>query len=174
MEVNLHIKEFKKTLSKKLSETGKMSQYAPPISSEHIIEHGEKFLTSKFVHVRDIMIHTFLLTAMNCGMRYDELAKIRIDHLKCTKYGIAFEIKERCKNSVSFRKYVLRRWPSDCFSHCILINPLFSMSSWMLKLGYFEGYVFCNISGSKNHRLGYREPWSKNRLSSLCRIYFNK
>lgn len=107
---------------------------------------------------------------MNCGMRYDELVKIRIDHLKCTKYGIEFTIKGRCKNSVSFRQYVLRRWPSDRFSQCILMDPLFAMSSWILQRGDSEGYVFCNIVGTNTHRLSHHEPWYRKPFVYLCRI----
>lgn len=67
-----------------------------------------KVFDIRFRGCQDIMIHAFLLTATNFGMRYYEIVKFLMDHLKCTKYGIEFAIKERCKIFVSFSQYVLR------------------------------------------------------------------
>lgn len=103
---------------KKLSDAGKVVRTAPPLSAEHIIEHGRRFIVhilGGYMDKRDIELHASLLTSMNCGMRYDELSKIRRENVTSTKYGIEFGIGQRCKNSTGYRAYVLRRWPGGTF-----------------------------------------------------------
>lgn len=132
LEGNNAIKEFRKMHSKKLAELGNVVRTAPPLSAEHVIEHGRKFMLTKCaIDKRDIMLHAFFLTAMNCGMRYDELSKVRMENVTTTKYGIEFSIVERCKNSNSHRSYSLRRWPGNHFSKSLLMDPLFAFSSWI-------------------------------------------
>lgn len=165
LEGNLKIREFRNMHAKKLSEVGRVVRTAPPLAPEHIIEHGKRFLvhySGDVVDKKDIELHAFLLTAMNCGMRYDELSKVRIENVTSTKYGIEFGIGERCKNSTGYRAYVLRRWPGDAFSKCILMDPLFAFTSWLLVRGNLDGYLFCDILGNVSaQRLILHEPWSR-------------
>lgn len=108
------------------------------------------------------MLHAFLLTAMNCGMRYDELSKVRMEHFTATKYGIGFGIAERCKNSNSYRSYRLRRWPGKRFMKSILMDPLFAMSTWIAARRNRDGFLFCNIViTSSVSRLILSEPWPR-------------
>jgi len=77
MDGNLMIKEFKKVHNKKLAEHGKVVRSGPPLSADHIIEHGKSFLlrsmnnpeNAQSVDKRDFILHAMLLLQMNCGMR---------------------------------------------------------------------------------------------------------
>lgn len=135
--------------SKKLSEMGRVVQSAPPLCAEHIMEHGKCFLVSQApdsdIDKRDIMLHDFFLTAMNCGIRYDEFCKLRMENLKATKYDVEFGIAQRTKNSTSYRSYTLREWPGKCFAKSIMMDPLFVFSAGIHGSGNLPGLIFCNI-----------------------------
>lgn len=123
---------------------------------------------------RDIALHAYLLTAMNCGMRYDELAKVKTENFTATKYGVEFGIAEKCKNSTSYRSYVLRSWPGDHFSKSILMDPLFAFGAWLLVRGNFDGYLFCNIAGKQAPRLILHEPWSRKSFVDFMQTRFSE
>ncbi len=76
-----------------------MVQSSAPYKAEYIIEHARRFILTPNPDARDVPFHALQLTAMNCGMRFDELMKVRMDTLKCTKYEIPFPIEERTKQS---------------------------------------------------------------------------
>ena len=107
LEGNKCISEFRKMYVKKLSTLGRITKSADPIESEHIIEHGKKFLLHCNVDTRDILLHAFLLVGMNCGMRFDELSKVKLEILKCKKYGVSFSIHEKTKNDWNCRNYTV-------------------------------------------------------------------
>lgn len=44
------------------------------------------------------MLHAIIIIAINTGMRYDEATKVKIDLVKCTKYGSELRIMNRAKN----------------------------------------------------------------------------
>jgi len=65
--------------SKKLSEAGIAVRSTPPLCAQHIIEHAKSTLEPTCEQLgntdrRDVELHAFLLTAMSCRMRYDELS----------------------------------------------------------------------------------------------------
>lgn len=177
---NIHIKEFRNVHAKKLSAAGKVARSAPPLSAEHVIEHGKAFLIPKSrnvedkVDIRDVMLHAFLLIAMNCGMRYDELSKVKMENFKCTKWGIEFGIGEKCKNSEGYRSYVVRRWPGDHFSKCILMDTFFALSFWALQRGDSPGLLFCNVLQNNAIHIAHHEPWARKQFVSFMQERFEK
>ncbi len=88
--------EFRKTRSKVLPEAGTVARCTPALSAEQIIEHGKAFVIGKddstSPEIRNLKLHAFFLTDTNCGMRYDEQSKVKMEKFKCTKYGIEFGI----------------------------------------------------------------------------------
>ena len=77
---------------RKLSALGRVSNTAAPIRVKHVLEHEKKFLLERNVDFRDLLLHAIPLVGMNCGMRFDEVTKVRMDSVKCTKYGFSFSI----------------------------------------------------------------------------------
>jgi len=154
MDGNLMIKEFKKVHNKKLAEHGKVVRSGPPLSADHIIKHGKSFLlrsmnnpeNAQSVDKRDFMLHAMLLVQMNCGMRYDEISKVTMANMKCTKYGISFGIGQITKNSTNYRSYKIRKWPGDAFARSILMDPFFALASWIAVRRDRARYLFCNIA----------------------------
>lgn len=108
LEQNRTIKNFRTMFMKKIAEAGKAPHSAAPLCVEHIIEHGKHFMLKESVDVRDVMLHALMLVAMNTGMRYDEAAKLQMGLSKCTKHGIQLGLRERTKNSCTYREYRLR------------------------------------------------------------------
>lgn len=176
LEGNNLIKEFRKIHSKRLSEIGNVVKTAPPLCAEHIIEHGKRFMISSSpdtVERIDVMLHAFLLTAMNCGMRYDELSKVRMENVKISKYGCEFGIDVKCKNSTSYRGYQLRRWPGDALSKSLLMDPLFALAAWVYARGNLDGFLFCNIVRSdSSSRMILEEPWPRKSFVSFMQERF--
>ena len=169
LEGNILISEFRKMYARKLSSIGRITRSADPITAEHIIEHGKKFLIGKISDPRDVLLHAFLLCGMNCGMRFDELCKVRFSSLKCTKYGVTFSISERTKNQCKNREYTLRMWPGLKFSDSILMDPLFAVSAWVLMRGDCPGFLFCDIQGDTHLKFCHDVPWTRKKFQDWMR-----
>ena len=82
---------------------------------------------------------------MNCGMRFDELMKMKMDTIKRTKYGISFSIEERTKTEFQGCRYVLRAWPGEILCSCILMDPQISLCNWVLYRGDTAVFLFCSV-----------------------------
>lgn len=93
LDSNTTLKDFRKMFYKTSAVVGEAPRSAPPLSGEHTIEHGKHFLDP--VDMRDAMLHALLLVAMNSWMWYDEIGKLKIEHLKCTKYAVELGIREK-------------------------------------------------------------------------------
>lgn len=109
-----------------------------------------------------------MLTAMNCGMRYDEISKVKLCEVTCTINRISFCIREKTKNSCSFKEYRLRPWPGKHFHGVMVMDPLLAFSVWLEVRGDAGGYLFCDILGTgASQRLVPHQEWSRKRF-----IYF--
>ena len=108
-------------------------------------------------------------------MRYDKISKLKMEDVKCTKYGSEFVIRERCKNSLEYRWYKLRRWPGSAFSACILMDPIFAFSAWLTVRGEENGFLFCNTVGEgAGTRFLYRDQRPRKAMNFLMRERFSK
>ncbi len=110
---------------------------------------------------------------MKCGMRYDELLKVKMENFKCAKYGIEFRIGERYKTSTKYR-YTVRKWPGETFSKCILLETSFALSSWVLQRGDASGFLFCNIVLNKAVRVVHHEAWPRKSFVGFMQDRFEK
>eukprot|EP00171_Calliarthron_tuberculosum_P000958 IDg958t1 len=50
----------------KVAEARKDPRTAPPLSAEHIVKHGKRFLLSDAINDRHVMLYEIMLVAMNC------------------------------------------------------------------------------------------------------------
>ena len=110
------------------------------------------------VDSRDTLLHAVVFGAMNCGMRFDEIAKVTMSNSSCAKYDVTFGIGESTKNSTDYRGYKIRRGPGEILSTCILIDPLDALSGWAAQRGDGPGYLFYNISGSTKIKMKHSKP----------------
>ncbi len=99
----------------KLSEIGRITRYSLPYEAEIIVEYANKVLTNAISDVRDILLHDYQLTAMNCRIRYDTFMKVKIDSFKCTKLGISLSVEERTTTGPISRRFVSDTWPRANF-----------------------------------------------------------
>ncbi len=127
----MYISNFHKMYVRKLSSLRRIPKSADPVTTEHVIEHGRRFILTPSVDPRDLLLHAFLLTVMNCGMRFDKSSKVRLDSFKCTKYGMSFSVEERTKNDCRKRDYKIRRWPVSKLLGAMLMDPHLALALWL-------------------------------------------
>ena len=85
-EGNSDVSAFKKMIAQKLAEMGKISNTSLPYKAEYVIDHAKMFLSTDSFDIRNVLLHAIQLTAMNCGMRFNETMKLKMDSFKCTKH----------------------------------------------------------------------------------------
>ncbi len=84
--------------------------------------------------------------------------KVRMDTLKCNSHGILFSIEERTKTELHGCRYMLRTWPGEILSTCILMYAQVALCNWILYLGDTPGFLFCKIVGKEPLRIIHDEP----------------
>ena len=164
MEGHAFIKQFRRMFERKLATMGKVAITASPIQIEHVVEHAKKFLLCDSSDLRDELLHALLLTGMNCGMRLDELTKIRMECFKCTKYGIQFSILEGVKNDSKTRHYAIRNWPGKKLSECAIMDANLALAAWVLRRGDAPGYLFCSVSNLSQLRIDHEVALPRNQF----------
>lgn len=169
---NIHIREFRRCHLSRLSEMGKVARSAPPLTPYLIIEHARQYMIrindpNFALDIADVLLHALLLTSMNCGMRYDEISKIEMKNVSVHKQGVELGVDVKCKNSIKYRKYSLRRWPGEKLSTSALMDPMLALSAWLLVRGDAQGFLFCSIVGESPKSLKYCTPWSKKHFESF-------
>ena len=78
---------------KKLSSLRKAQHSAPIIAAEKAIEHGDAFLLGGCLSFRDVLFQSIIFTGVKCGMRLDEVSKVKMDVIKCLPGGISFQYR---------------------------------------------------------------------------------
>lgn len=152
---------------RKLSSLGHVPRSADPVTVEHLIEHFNPYLLSHDTDIRRVTLHAILLTNMKCGMRFDEISKVRFGTFKCTNYGISFCVPEKTKNHRKQSHYKVRKWPIQVYDESTLIDPCIALAAWSLRRGESSEYLFCSITGTSNIRIEYYAPWKRKHFTAL-------
>lgn len=63
-----------------------ISLKARPIKNVIVCDHAELYWYGEILHpdARDIQLHAILVFGLNLGLRFDEISKIRVDHVSST------------------------------------------------------------------------------------------
>lgn len=70
--------------SNNVEEVGKSPRTVSSLSSDQIVRHGKRFLIGDKIDEMDVMLNEIILVAINCGMRYEEVAKCMMRNVTCT------------------------------------------------------------------------------------------
>ena len=146
---------------RKISENGRMVQSSAPYKAEYIIEHTRRFILTLNPDAWDVLLHALQRTAMNFGMRFYELMKVRMDTLKCTKFAISFYIEERTRTEFQGYRYALGAYPGAILNNCVLMDPQIALCNRVLFRGDTPGFLFCNVVEKEYLWAIHEEPWGK-------------
>ena len=99
--------KLRKLLQRMQADAGNLTMRASPLTAELVVAIAKKFVLIENPAVEDLQLHAICLLGLNCGMRWDELAKIPIDTL-ITSDGLQpseFAIRHSTKKSIQPKRY---------------------------------------------------------------------
>lgn len=98
-----------------LARYGVISLKARPITAHMVCDHAERFWygCGRALDVRDIMLHSIFVLGLNLGLRFDEINKLKVEHVSVTSDGVIITMTEAIKNSTVQRNYRLREWDGN-------------------------------------------------------------
>lgn len=82
---------------------GSLSLKDRPLTADIVCAHADKFWCSG--NDEDIFLHSVLVTGMNLGLRFDEVAKLKIQFVSVLSTSITLTLREVIKNSTVQRDY---------------------------------------------------------------------
>jgi hypothetical protein len=176
---NIDVSRLRKAHRAKLAEIGRTSKRATPITEEHVCKHFAMIVdaipstydTSNGADdacsdVRPWALHAIWLIGLHCGLRYDELSKLKFEG---TSFGehIRITLPLRTKNSLSFKEYEFIDWPTPELASCHGMDPTLALCLWLKHRGDGNGHLFCSIANSG--RLDYNNPWDSKKFIEYMR-----
>lgn len=114
---NAEISQLKLAHRRRVAELRLMTRSAPPMTLDIVVDQAKSFwLSEGEFDRRDVSFHAIVLLALNCGLRYAEIEKVKMNQLSVTQHGIRFAINEKTKNSLSYNEYNVMAWPGEHLS----------------------------------------------------------
>lgn len=168
---NPEIRQFKVAHSRRIAALGDLTRSVPPLTPACVVDHGKLFwLNETKFDRRDVAKHAILLVALNCGLRYSEVEKVKLGQVTVTRHGVSFSINETIKNSIVYNEYTLEHWPGDHFDCIMISDPMLALSAWLEVRGDEDGYFFCQINGhGENQRVVHHQIWANKDFVSFMR-----
>lgn len=121
---------------------------ARPITAEIVCDHAESFWYKGCDF--DILLHAILVVGLNLGLRYDEISKLKIEHVSVVSGNITMTLLESIKNSTVERLYQIEEWPADTkLRYSVFMDPFVAILSWLTTRGATDGYVFCDMTDNR-------------------------
>ncbi len=98
-----------------LAKHGGMGIKARPITVAIVCSHAEMFWFGgeKPANLCDIELHCILVLGMHLGLRFDEISKLKVEHISTDGLDTSLTIRTTIKNSTEERIYTLREWPGN-------------------------------------------------------------
>ena len=162
------INQLRKNHSKAAARAGRTKSRAEPLTPFLICRHAEKFwfggteLQGLDPDPRDVALHAIFTVAIQCGTRYDELSRLRVQDMKLEQNVVTLILRDGNKSSIELEHYRLLEYPGNtALRHSIYMDPKVAVLSWTAMRGCRNGFLFCNLPVS---RLGVAsinagEPW---------------
>jgi hypothetical protein len=165
---NVDLARLRKAHRTKLSEFGRTSTRATPLSAEHVCRHFS-IMVNELAPAQDDPAHrspeqmdlrpwdlqAIWTVGLICGLGFDELAKMQMNMISHLYQGISIKLPMRTKNSIRVKNYELLDWPHPVVKISAAMDPSISLGLWMAHRGSEDGFLFCNFVGE---RLDYGRP----------------
>jgi hypothetical protein len=166
---NLDLARLRKAHRTKLSEFGRTSTRATPLSAEHVCRHFSIMVNElardhadpahravEQTDLRPWALHAIWTVGLNCGLRFDELAKMQASMVSHLYQGITINLPVRTKNSIRMKHYELIDWPHALASQSGALDAGMALGLWLAHRGSDDGFLFCNFVGG---RLDFGRSW---------------
>jgi len=132
-----------------LARYGVVTLKARPITVEHVCDMAERFWYGRDgeTAICDVELHAVLVLGLNLGLRYDEISKLKAEHVSVGSGGETLTLCEAIKNSTVQRDYHLREWDGNTpLRNSIFMDPFLALYSRLTIRGSRPGPLFCDIS----------------------------
>jgi hypothetical protein len=176
---NVDLARLRKAHRTKLSEFGRTSTRAAPLTAEHVCRHFSVMLSElapaqcdpahRSPEQRDLRpwaLQAIWTVGLNCGLRFDELAKMQMNMISHLYQGITINLPVRTKNSIRMKHYKLLDWPHPVAKMSAALDASVALGLWMAHRGSDDGFLFCNFVGE---RLDYGRPWDAKKFIQYMR-----
>lgn len=162
---NPDIASLRRAHSVHLARYGTMSLRARPVTAGIVRVHAERFWYSdkepnKFEcglprgDVRDILLHAILVVGLHLGLRFDEVSKLKTEHVSTFSGQVTMTLTEAIKNSTVQRNYAFEERPGNtALRFSLFMDPYTALYSWLAVRTAKPGPLFCDF---KKTRGGWR------------------
>ena len=109
------------------------------------------------------------MTGLNLGLRYDEVAKLRLQCVSVSSERITLRTGEGVKKQTGRRSYDIEDWPGDTPLRCSLfLDPFVAILSWLTIQGPKDGFLFCDVKNNSGCcKIDFSSRLTSTRLTKL-------
>lgn len=120
-----------------LTRVGSLTLKARPLTAEQVCTHAAQFWLGSQnakrlgVDARDVQLYAIFLVGLNLGLRFDEVSKLKVEHITVNSRTVHLTRREAIKNSTEQRNYTIREWPEHtALRHPLYMDLVVAMLSW--------------------------------------------
>jgi hypothetical protein len=152
---NVDLARLRKAHRTKLNEFGRTSTRATPLSADHVCRHfsimvnelapaqdDPAYRSTEQMDLRPWAFQAIWTVGLNCGLRFDELAKMQMNMISHLCQGISIKLPMRTKNSIRMKNYELLDWPHPAVKISAAMDPSISIGLWMAHRGLMMDFYF--------------------------------
>ena len=115
---NSDISSLRRAHRVNLARMGSISPKARPATAAIISDHAERVWftagrNSDTSDLRDCQRNSIVVLGIHFGLRFDEIGKIKVEHISVTSEEVIITVAEAIKNSIVQRDYKLEEWPGN-------------------------------------------------------------
>lgn len=170
---NPELETLKRAHKVHLARLGVVKIRRAPITVSLIADHAAQFWigANDSDDIRDVLLHSILLVGINLGLRYDEVMKLRVEHLSTNSDGVTFTLNESIKNSPTQLIYHIAEWEGNrVIRQSIFLDPFIALYSWLEIRGGDDGPIFSDIKlNMTGMTINTSVPWSVSNFTSFLR-----
>ncbi len=112
------------------------------------------FGEEKPANLCDIELHSILVLGVHLGLRFDEISKLRVEHISTDGLDTSLNIRKTIKHSTEESIYTLREWPGNTEQRkCPYMDPVIALYSWLTVRGSDNGPLFGDITETRGREM---------------------
>ncbi|PXF39657.1 hypothetical protein BWQ96_09131 [Gracilariopsis chorda] len=172
LERNPDFEQFRRAYKVNLARYGNMKQRARPLTAEIVCDHAEQFwFGSSNLDVMDIIFHSVCVIALNLGLSFDEISKLKMEHVSVARQAATLTMKTAIKNSTVERVYEIAEWDGNTpLYFYIYMDPFLALHSWVIARGNDDGFIFPEITTTRaGTTLNFERPLSCHKFVTFMR-----
>ncbi len=133
-----------------------MSFITRPISVLILRSHAEIFWFGVDEPAKQckIELHAVLVLRMHLGLLFDEVGKLKVEHISTDGVDAILTIRKTIKISTEERVYTLREWPENTqLRNCPYMDLVIAIFSCLTTRDCARGPLFCDVTETRGGEL---------------------